>query len=292
MRECVLIKSYNNYSASPEEEMGTETLPPAIGTQERRLQVRAYNHWVGLLGDRSFPHSDNLTPEKLPDFGPYSVILEFPNGPRNPELNFIGEKLVEESQSPMGSIHNMSDIPEGSLIARIMEHYPQLLENKAPIGFEAEFASPRGCTILYRGILLPFSRDDERVDHIFGVINWRELADVHLLEEIHKEIGSIFNSTAEQELKMGSPPAVGGWADGPNNLPSHNIFSRGLPHLPNHVAERLRSLPIVQPEECIADGEEFALALVRRDTTGQSHVVAGIPRSADLLEQAVRKLVT
>lgn len=52
----------------------------------------------------------------------------------------------------------------------------QILANQAPIGFEAEFVNQRGSTILYRGILLPFSSDDHAID-FNGVINWKELAD-------------------------------------------------------------------------------------------------------------------
>ena len=289
--ECALIKSGHKKFVAIEEEMGIDTLPPAIGTRERRLQVRAYNYWVGLLDDRNFPHIDNLTLESLPEFGPCSVILKFPNGPQNPELAFIGEKLVEESETSMGSIRHMADIPEGSLVARIVEHYPQLLENEAPTGFEAEFASPRGCTILYRGILLPFSSDGERVDYIFGVINWRELADVHLLEGIQNEIGSLFNGPSEPEWGSTASAAGAGWADGPSRLPSNNLISDATPYKAKAIAEYLRKLPAIQPGDCISEDEEFALALVRRDASGHSHVIGGVPDSGHLLEQAMRKLV-
>ena len=40
---------------SGEDEIDRELPPASIGTDERRMQVRAYNHWAGLLGDRSFP---------------------------------------------------------------------------------------------------------------------------------------------------------------------------------------------------------------------------------------------
>ena len=29
--------------------------PPAVGSDERRMQVRAYNYWASLLGDRALP---------------------------------------------------------------------------------------------------------------------------------------------------------------------------------------------------------------------------------------------
>ena len=61
-----------------------------------------------------------------------------------------------------------------SLLSRLTDHYLQIIANRAPIGFEAEFVNDRGVTIMYRGILLPFSSDDDTIDFIMGVINWKE----------------------------------------------------------------------------------------------------------------------
>src|SRR5690606_16545083 len=79
-----------------EDETGRETPPLAIGQDERRMQVRAYNHWASLLHDRQFPLIDDLDPGKLPDFGPYSVLLDFTTGIDNPGIAYLGEELAEE----------------------------------------------------------------------------------------------------------------------------------------------------------------------------------------------------
>jgi hypothetical protein len=36
----------------------------AIGTDERRMHVRAYNHWVSLLDGRDFPSIEDLEPAR------------------------------------------------------------------------------------------------------------------------------------------------------------------------------------------------------------------------------------
>ena len=60
------------------EEDDTDLDPPPspVGQDERRMQVRAYNHWATLLGDLNFPHISDLEPDTLDDFGPYSVLLD------------------------------------------------------------------------------------------------------------------------------------------------------------------------------------------------------------------------
>lgn len=179
------------------EEDGTPEPPPSpIGQDERRMQVRAYNHWAGLLGDRNFPSIDDLEPGKLTDFGPYSVLLDFSDGIEDPAVRFVGAALASECDTDDG-IGRLSDVPARSLLSRITDHYMQILANQAPIGFEAEFVNQREIAILYRGILLPYSSDNETIDFIFGVINWKELADQQTTDELMLEIDQALEGVEE-----------------------------------------------------------------------------------------------
>ena len=166
----------------------TDSDPPSpVGQDERRMQVRAYNHWASLLGDGNLPDIEDLEPERLDDFGPYSVLLDFSTGIENPAVRFIGSELRGECDAT-GVIDRLSDVPPRSLLSRITDHYMQILANQAPIGFEAEYVNQRDVNVMYRGILLPYSSDDETIDFIFGVINWKETADTALADELLLEI--------------------------------------------------------------------------------------------------------
>ena len=66
-------------------------------------------------------------------------------------------------------------MPSRSLLSRLTDHYMQIIANRAPVGFEAEFVNQRGETICYRGILMPFSSDGDTIDFIYGVINWKRV---------------------------------------------------------------------------------------------------------------------
>jgi hypothetical protein len=68
-------------------------------------------------------------------------------------------------------------VPSRSLLSRLTDHYLQIIANRAPIGFEAEFVNQRGHAICYRGILMPFSSDGDTIDFIYGVINWKDIGD-------------------------------------------------------------------------------------------------------------------
>jgi len=183
--------------------------PPAIGTDERRMHVRAYNHWVSLLGGRAYPSIAELNPVANSDFGPHSVLLDFSNDSADPEITWLGDKLRHECVLDQEITH-ISDVPSRSLLSRLTDHYLQIIANRAPIGFEAEFVSQRGYNTLYRGILMPFSSDGTTIDFIYGVINWKELADIETTAAL----------VAEVDAALREPPSttLAGplWADGPN----------------------------------------------------------------------------
>ena len=143
-----------------------------IGTDERRMHVRAYNYWVSLLEGRDFPSIEDLEPADVSDFAAHSVLLDFTCGRDNPAIPYIGAAIRDECGLSEDT-RTIGDVPSRSLLSRLTDHYMQIIANRAPIGFEAEFANQREETICYRGILMPFSSDGEQIDFIYGVINWK-----------------------------------------------------------------------------------------------------------------------
>lgn len=195
---------------SAEDEGGIE-VPPEIGLDERRMHVRAYNYWVSLLDGRAYPSIRDLEPDTLGDFGPNSVLLDFSDGGDDPAISWLGPALREECDL-LGEVRRISDVPKRSLLSRLTDHYMQILANKAPIGFEAEFVGQRGKNTMYRGILMPFSSTGETIDFIYGVINWKEIADHATSSAIARQVSTALAAAPQVEA---SPV----WADGPNAEP-------------------------------------------------------------------------
>lgn len=150
-----------------------EDVASAIGSDERRMHVRAYNYWVSLLDGRDYPSIEDLEPESLKDFAPHSVLLDFTCGRDNPATPYVGVAVRDECGLDDG-IRTIADVPSRSLLSRLTDHYMQIIANRAPVGFEAEFVNQRGASICYRGILMPFSSDGDTIDFIYGVINWKQ----------------------------------------------------------------------------------------------------------------------
>jgi hypothetical protein len=192
--------------------------PPLVSTDERRMQVRAYNFWTSHLNDKNYPCIEELDPDAVDDFKGYSVLLDFTSGIENPSIQYLGEELRVECGLEE-DITYLDQVPARSLLSRITDHYLQIIANRAPIGFEAEFVNDRGLNIMYRGILLPYSSDDDTIDFIYGVINWKEAADSGFAQALELEV---------EDALAASPPRqehVPVWADGPAaELPDQAVF--------------------------------------------------------------------
>jgi hypothetical protein len=66
---------------------------------------------------------------------------------------------------------------------------------------------------MYRGILMPFSSDDDNIDFIYGVINWKEVADEAETNAIISEVEQALQTTP---VRHDRPVNV--WADGPSGV--------------------------------------------------------------------------
>lgn len=239
----------------------------SIGSDERRMHVRAYNHWVSLLQGRAYPSIEDLDPGNIADFGPHSVLLDFSKGVENPAIRYLGLSLRDEC-GVTADITHVGEVPSRSLLSRLTDHYLQIIANRAPIGFEAEFVGQRGHNTLYRGILMPFSSDGDAIDFIYGVINWKELVDAETQARLENEI---------EEARRAAPvPLVAApvWADGPSAGFDDDVIVEGVEApvtaaAPDSLADRL----------LIA--RETAAAARAADTRSRSSLYRALSRAYD-----------
>ncbi len=142
--------------------------------RERRLHLRAYDYWASLLDGRDFPSVADLKSEDLDSFRENSFLIDFPKGYGEPVLRYVGAAITETCGGESLRDRVATDVPANCVLSRLAPHYMEVLANKAPIGFEAEFQPDRDREILYRGILLPLSDDNESIHFILGAISWKE----------------------------------------------------------------------------------------------------------------------
>lgn len=249
---------------------GAIVSPAALDSDERRMHVRAYNHWVSLLGGRDYPAIADLDPEALGDFAANSVLLDFTAGNADPATPYIGSAIREEC-GLAGDIRSVAEAPPRSLLARLGGHYEQILAERAPVGFEAEFVNLRDQMICYRGMLMPFSSAGETIDFLYGVVNWKAAAGNH--------------PAADGEVKPEdsiAPTTMPLWEDGPG--------ASGEDHALDAARSALRAAaPLELDRLGGGEGEEFALVIARR-TAGGGHDIVALIDDPGLLERALRQI--
>ena len=269
-----------------DDETGVET-PVNVGTDERRMHVRAYNYWVSLLDGRAYPSIEDLDPGNMDDFGPHSVLLDFTNGIENPRIEFLGHSLRKECNLS-AEVETVADVPSRSLLSRLTDHYLQIIANRAPIGFEAEFVNGRGNNTMYRGILMPFSSDDDTIDFIFGVINWKEVADEATANGIIDEVGRALET---------SPPRhdapVNVWADGPSGQAAPAPGSPSFEF--SAVEEEDETTPAFEPDgsetlwDWLAAARETADAATHSETRSRQFLYRALSLAYDFALVADRR---
>lgn len=255
-----------------------------IGTDERRMHVRAYNHWVSLLRGRAYPSIEDLDPDSIADFGAHSVLLDFTGGIENPAIRYLGPLLREECGVTTAITH-VAEVPSRSLLSRLTDHYLQIIANRAPIGFEAEFVGQRGHNTLYRGILMPYSSDQDTIDFIYGVINWKEMVDAATQAKLEREV---------EEARRTAPAVAANapvWADGPSGGIAqaddgavHDLTETEMPHddivVPPHGADTLAGRLML--------ARESAAAARAADTRSRASLYRALARAYDFARAAER----
>lgn len=272
----------SSHRESPQQGTGDDLAETqiAVGTDERRMHVRAYNYWVSLLNGRGYPSINDLDPGTIADFGPHSVLLDFTKGIENPAIAYLGRALREECSLDAGTTH-IAQVPGRSLLSRLTDHYLQIIANRSPIGFEAEFVSTRGFNTVYRGILMPFSSDEDTIDFIYGVINWKELVDSDMEARLHAEMNA-----ARTIAKPGATAPV--WADGPSHG-FHDLIEAA--HPTDDPTDELDDEPEIDTDaDTLADhltvAQQTAAAAMVADTRSRATLYRALARAHDFAAAA------
>lgn len=138
---------------------------------ERRLHLQAFNLWSAVAEGRAFPRLRDFRPEDVRKFRENSFVVDFSTGVENPRVVYAGLAIEQEAGAPVGD-RPLVDLPTDSVLNHLCLHYLEVLANKAPIGFEAEYAKRDGSERSYRGVLMPLSDDGSHIHLIYGVVNW------------------------------------------------------------------------------------------------------------------------
>jgi len=169
--------------------------------QERRITFCLYECWESIAGGVGLPALKNMKRTDLEPFKNNLVLLDLRNGDNQSTFQVIGRGLQEDLGGDLTS-KPVKGVPRRTMLSRVTDHYMEVLANRVPITFEAEFVNLDNEKALYRGILLPFSDDNNNINFILGGVRWILAKDLHLEDDIIEELPAGENKTdrVEEEL--------------------------------------------------------------------------------------------
>ncbi|WP_417623929.1 hypothetical protein [Paremcibacter congregatus] len=240
----------------PEEHMDSPSDQP--NGPERRITFQLYEYWFGLVEEGGLPPLKSLTPADIAPYRNNMVLIDLRDPESEPTLQVVGQLLLDDvgEDIPLSTI---SDIPRRTLLSRLTDHYMEVLGNKSPISFDAEFINLGDQKIYYRGIMLPFSDDGIKVNFILGAIRWiseddmkKAAAEAALYEQDNTTQSTTETDTpAEATASLapaapteeGSPTAADNISapDIPVDVSPSDQIPASLPHLREEL-EKCRSL--------------------------------------------------
>jgi hypothetical protein len=161
---------------------------------EQRMNFRLMGYWAALRGDEPFARIAEFNVEAVPGFGQHAFMLDLHDDPEDPLIRFVGQKLAADCGKNMSGLR-LSTVPEDSLLSRVAGHFREVLTKREPCEFADEYPGPAKNLILYRGVMLPFTRDGQSIDYIVGAIT-------------SKAINDAFPAMEESALVPGEPAAA------------------------------------------------------------------------------------
>lgn len=137
---------------------------------DRRLVARLLNYWAEMCGERQYPELQDMNVSEVREFQSNFFVLSIASPIYDSRFRYIGDALSTDAGRDLKN-RPIGIAPTGSLVSCLASEFGSLLTQKIPLGIEGEYVDESGAAKLYRGILLPFSSNGSKIDHVVGAIS-------------------------------------------------------------------------------------------------------------------------
>ena len=139
---------------------------------ERRMVVQQLDVWRQARGDDGPMPMKTALEQEFVEVAPSSFVLEVTEENASPTVVSIGATITELQGSDLVG-QSVSAIEPQSLIGRVLQSLPIVLNKKVPATTSGEFEQASGQKIIYRCILMPLSAASEKVNIILGAVSFK-----------------------------------------------------------------------------------------------------------------------
>ena len=134
---------------------------------ERRFNLRLYEYWLEVRGEKPYPREDDIDPDALKDYWDQCFLIQTRDIDQGGNYNYtyLGKAISEAYR--LGVL----DLRTGAIVAPTASHTEEKFErvraSGQPILEEGEFNNSRGKRIKYRQCLLPLGENAAHIESIF-----------------------------------------------------------------------------------------------------------------------------
>ncbi len=151
-----------------------------VAGSERRDIAFALQYWEELRGERSFPASADVDPDRLRQLWPFVFIVSLADGIDGAAFTYGGEEIARFcGRNPAGGA---GEIPSGMGAAdcfpapvwdRMKYLFEAAVNEKRPLGASDSFTMGDGNEVIYRSVVMPLSDGDSEAGDLLGVIKFK-----------------------------------------------------------------------------------------------------------------------
>lgn len=141
--------------------------PPRLAIRDLRLTMRLMGLWWIRRGERRFPTLEDFNPAELSDVWRDCFTLMLKNPLPQSTFVHVG-KAIAEASSDSGELETLEQVEENTLLGRATSYVESVLEVGFPVIESGEYMDFRGQTVMFRSILLPVSRNQDKIDYLIG----------------------------------------------------------------------------------------------------------------------------
>lgn len=148
-------------------DMSSTQDPPRLAIRDLRLTMRLMGLWWIRRGERRFPTLEDFNPAELSDVWRDCFTLMLKNPLPQSTFVHVG-KAIAEASGDSEELVTLELVEENTLLGRAASDVESVLERGLPLIESGEFMDFRGQTVMFRSILLPVSRNQEKIDYLIG----------------------------------------------------------------------------------------------------------------------------
>ena len=140
--------------------------PPAAALLQRGL-----DYWDRKRGDRRMPARRDIEPTEIADLLPNIVLVDVERDPLDFRYRLIGTAITARlARDYTGS--SFSSLPHQQPGSRVWETAVRIIAEREPVFSDIPYVGPDRWVRGYGDVYMPLSEDDDRVNMIFGVVQF------------------------------------------------------------------------------------------------------------------------